>query len=74
MRSANPESALGRVIRAERGRLGLSQEQLAAECNLHRTYIGSVERGERNISLRNILLIAHVLELTGGELLSRAGL
>jgi len=52
---------LGDVIRARRLALGLSQEELADRCRLHRTYIGSVERGERNISLQNIVRIAHAL-------------
>lgn len=69
-----PEKALGDAIRRERQRRGLSQEQLAFECNIHRTYIGSVERGERNISLKNILVIAKVLGHTSAELLALAGL
>jgi len=52
---------LGDVIRAERLALGLSQEELAERCQLHRTYIGSVERGERNISIQNVVRIANAL-------------
>jgi DNA-binding XRE family transcriptional regulator len=52
---------LGDVIRAERIALGLSQEELAERCQLHRTYIGSVERGERNISIQNVVRIANAL-------------
>lgn len=44
------------------------------ECNLHRTYVGSVERGERNISLRNMIAIATVLGLKTSALLEKAGL
>jgi transcriptional regulator with XRE-family HTH domain len=46
--------ALGNVMRTFRLQSGMSQEELAATAKLHRTYIGSVERGERNISLQNI--------------------
>jgi transcriptional regulator with XRE-family HTH domain len=53
---------LGNVIRAQRLALGLSQEELADRCQLHRTYIGSVERGERNISIQNVVRIAKALD------------
>jgi transcriptional regulator with XRE-family HTH domain len=61
----------GRVIRSHREALGLSQEELAARAGLHRTYIGSVERGERNISLKNIYLIAEALNTSAGRILSQ---
>lgn len=70
----NIESALGLAIRTARLRKGLSQEGLAFECNLHRTYIGSIERGERNVSLRNIVLISHKLGISASELLKLADL
>ena len=46
---------------------GLSQEELAFSCNLDRTYIGSVERGERNISLVNIHIVAAALKVSPRE-------
>ena len=52
---------LGRRIRSLRERKSWSQEELAAECGLHRTYIGSVERGERNVAIVNIERIAVAL-------------
>lgn len=60
-----------RALRVERG---LSQEELAFMTGLHRTYIGSVERGERNIALKNIVRIANSLHTSASELLRQAGL
>lgn len=59
----------GNRVRSLRHKKGLSQEELAEECELHRTYIGSVERGERNVSLENIQRIAHELGVTASQLL-----
>jgi transcriptional regulator with XRE-family HTH domain len=50
-------------MRERRMELGISQERLAELTGLHRTYVGSVERGERNISIDNIDRIAKALEL-----------
>lgn len=58
----------GEAVRSHRQTLGLSQEDLAFKCGLHRTYIGSVERGERNISLLNILKVAEALGCAPREL------
>lgn len=60
---------LGTEIKNRRTSLGLSQEELAHLCSLHRTYIGSVERGERNVSLQNIVTIAKALKCSPSELL-----
>jgi transcriptional regulator with XRE-family HTH domain len=54
----------GRNVRKHRHEKGISQEDLAEICSLHRTYISSVERGERNISLQNIVKIARALNVT----------
>ena len=43
--------------------MGLSQEELAYKCGLHRTYVGSVERGERNVTLSSLELIATALDV-----------
>ncbi len=48
----------GRRIRAQRKRLGFSQEQLAEKCDLHPTYIGQLERGEKNASLETIMSVS----------------
>jgi len=51
---------LGKRIKSLRKKRGWSQEELAFRCHLHRTYVGAIERGERNISLKNIVKIARV--------------
>ena len=61
---------LANNIRKARMNKGLSQEALADLCGLHRTYIGSVERGERNISVDNIEALALALEMLPALLLS----
>jgi len=58
----------GARVRAKREELGLSQEALADTCELHWTYIGQVERGQRNISLHNILRIAVAIQVDPGDL------
>ncbi|MBP6002654.1 MAG: helix-turn-helix transcriptional regulator [Pyrinomonadaceae bacterium] len=61
--------AFGRRIRQLRTAKGLSQEELSFQTGFHRTYIGMVERGERNISLSNIGVFAKTFDLTVSELL-----
>lgn len=53
----------GKRIKYYRNMRGLSQEELAEHSGLHRTYVGAVERGERNISLANIYKIANALDI-----------
>lgn len=62
----------GKSVRELRSQKGWSQEEFARKCDLHRTYIGSVERGERNISLENIEKIANTLDVTMDELLKKS--
>ena len=62
------ETAFGKSIKKFRIRLGLSQEQLAELADLHRTYVGDVERGERNISLLNMWKIAKALRIKLSDL------
>ncbi len=61
--------AFGRRVRALRTERGLSQEALADLAGIHRTYVGAVERGERNIALDNIHALADALGVPTGELL-----
>ena len=60
--------AFGRRLRKLRTDKGLSQEALALDCDLDRTYIGGIERGERNVSLINIEKIAAALGIPVREL------
>ena len=60
---------LGLTTKLERVRRGLSQEELAERAGLHRTYIGMVERAERNITVVNLALIAKALGVSIGSLL-----
>jgi transcriptional regulator with XRE-family HTH domain len=55
---------LGRYLRSVREKRGWSQEELAFECGLHRTYIGSVERGEYNVTLLTLSRITDKLGIT----------
>lgn len=61
--------SIGLRVRARRQELGLSQEQLAERSGLHRTYVGSIERGERNVASVNLVRLAEALEIDAGELL-----
>jgi transcriptional regulator with XRE-family HTH domain len=59
----------GAKVRALRQEAELSQDAFADLCGLDRTYIGGIERGERNVSLRNIALIAKALKCSIAELM-----
>lgn len=65
---------LGDAIRHHRKLRGLSQESFAEVCDLHRTYIGQVERGEKNISFVNIFGIAKALKMKPSALFGKAKL
>ncbi len=62
--------AFGRVVRTARQKLGISQEELADRCELHRNAIGLIERGERSLSLDTILAIADGLGISASRLVS----
>ncbi|MFQ5803621.1 MAG: helix-turn-helix domain-containing protein [Candidatus Methylomirabilales bacterium] len=59
---------LGLRIRKLREQRGWSQEEFAEECGLHRTYIGAIERGERNVSVLNLRKIAASLKVSLADL------
>ncbi len=63
---------LGRTIRKLRSERGYSQEAFADVVGLHRTYFGGVERGERNVGVRNLARIAQALEIPLSHLLALA--
>jgi transcriptional regulator with XRE-family HTH domain len=60
---------LGKRVREQREARALTQQQVGDQCRLHRTFIGSVERGERNVSILNLRLMAKVLRVGLNELL-----
>jgi transcriptional regulator with XRE-family HTH domain len=60
--------AFGARMRALRKAAGLTQEELAFASGLDRSYLGAIERGEKNVSLINIHRIAHALGVGAGEL------
>lgn len=60
---------VGQNIRKYRKKKGLSQEDLALEADLHRAYVGQIERGEKNIGLINLEKIANALKISVDNLL-----
>jgi transcriptional regulator with XRE-family HTH domain len=65
-------AALGQAIRETREARGYSQEQLSLDTGLDRTYVGGIERGERNPSYTSLLRLAEGLEIRASELVARA--
>jgi transcriptional regulator with XRE-family HTH domain len=66
---SNPKVIFAHNVRAIRQQSGLSQEELAHRAELHRTYISSIERAERNVSLENIFAIAEALGVSPADLM-----
>jgi transcriptional regulator with XRE-family HTH domain len=69
----DPLRLFGERLRALRERIGLSQEALAAKAGIHRTYMGGVERGERNLCLKNIVRLAMALGVHPRDLFDEWG-
>lgn len=65
-------SAFGDAVRECRKEIGISQEDLATRANIHRTYIGGIERGERNPTLTMIFRLATALGVSPDELLKKS--
>jgi transcriptional regulator with XRE-family HTH domain len=61
-------ATFGRRVRHRRDELGLSQEKLADAAGLHGTFVGQVERGQRNLTLHNILKLAAALRIDPSDL------
>jgi len=66
MSRASILQTLATNVRAYRARVGISQDELAHQCGLHRTYIGSIERAERNVTLATVLMLADVMRVEVG--------
>jgi len=73
VRSIDVKKIFGAAVKDWRHQLGLSQEELAERSDLHRTYISSVERGIRNVSLENITRLARALEISVTSLFPLSG-
>jgi transcriptional regulator with XRE-family HTH domain len=69
-KESDPRTAFGQVVRRLREAKGLSQEKLAELAGIHRTYIGDVERGARNIALVNMTRISEALGTPLSRILS----
>lgn len=70
MQEKDPNRLLAHNVRRLRVRLGFSQEALAEKSGLHRTYIGAIERGERNVTLLTLNRIAKALDVRPENLIS----
>ena len=72
--SSNIKERFGKAIRRRRRELDISQEELAELADLHRTYISSIERGDRNISIENIEKLCIALDISVSALFANYGI
>ena len=72
--SSNIKKRFGKAIRRRRRELDLSQEELAEKAELHRTYISSIERGDRNVSIDNIEKLVKALDISVSALFANYGI
>lgn len=76
MKKNTPDNSIVKIfagnVRLLRQKKQLSQEELAEKCNLHRTYIGMIERCEKNVTLKNIEKLANALEVNVKELFNES--
>lgn len=63
---------LGEALRSRRKALGISQEELADKAGLHRTYVSDVERGTRNVTVKNLFRLATALQIPTSTLIRHA--
>ncbi len=70
MKTVNLREILSLNIKAFRSKEGISQDEFAARCGLHRTYIGSVERQERNVTLETLNQLAASMSVSAADLLT----
>ncbi|HEX5057652.1 MAG TPA: helix-turn-helix transcriptional regulator [Gammaproteobacteria bacterium] len=69
MKTKDHLALFGRNVKTIRKEKGLSQEELASKAGVHRTYVGMIERGEKNITLTNILKLSGALKVSPSSLL-----
>lgn len=70
MSQHHPNKTLARNLRVLRKLRGWSQEDMAEQCGLHRTYVGAIEREERNVTLETLKQLADALGVTSAELIT----
>ena len=70
----SPQQKLGEAIRERRLELDVSQERLAEMVDVHRNYVGKVERGEQNLTIETLVRFAKTFKCKPSELLDKAGL
>jgi len=63
--------AFGLAIQKRRREMGISQEEAASRAGIHRTYFADVERGARNVGIKNVVAIARGLDVTPSDLLKK---